>query len=873
MLAARPVRRAARAAALGTAAVGLLLGTPSAAQAAAPGPAAGGLTLTVRAGDPLAPAVVLTNRGPADCQVATTALGTIALTRVEQDGVAVQPILVEPGFDEPVQRAVADRLRTLRPGGSVQVRLQTVPAGPTRHAVEVAPWSGGTAVLGMLYPVRPDRPLRLEAHYAWSVPPATGPPLCGAAAGSADSPATGTATGGRQRGGVRWPAWAALGGALLLTALVALLLVRRRAGRVAAVLLVAAGTLAGQAWQARPAQARFLVDDTGLQQAFDDCMAVLRQPGHDPAGILPTLERAGVNVHLVVPIDGVNHENGAWIDGMPELFIYWNPGDRHAYAGSGGTADPCSTLYHEMFHAYQDAQGPGVQDHHECFTADGKGSGIGINEVLATRAQNLLRVALGMSPRSHYGDDPLPPGDCRPSQPTDPVCTESGCARSSGEPHLRTFDGRRYDFQAVGEFVAAHGDGYGIQVRQQPLPGSRRVAVNTAVAMDVAGDRVEVRLVDGTPVLFVAGAARTDAVVPLPKGGTVALGTGSGGPLVTVTWPDGSTAWVTAFAGVGLDLTAQPAAARAGHLDGLLGDFDGDPGNDVRPRGGAALADPTFQRLYPGLADSWRVTAATSLFGYPAGSDTGAYTDRTFPDQPATAGTVPDPAAAEAVCRRLGVTDPQVLPDCILDVGLTGLPAFADAARAGQDAVAVLSGQAVLVPGTADIYRAGRAPVADLPGGAGTPAPMVPVDVSAGGWVTFPAVTGLVGPAGSLWNGADGGTDFPSTDIPAFNGLSGVRHETRTLFLVGVFVPAPATAPATADASRADAATQARPALGELFHIGDGRSTDGTVQRFAVPAGATALYVGFADASVFHGPPGFYADNIGTLLVRAALHP
>ena len=52
----------------------------------------------------------------------------------------------------------------------------------------------------------------------------------------------------------------------------------------------------------------------------------------------------------------------------------------------------------------------------------------------------------------------------------------------------------------------------------------------------------------------------------------------------------------------------------------------------MRTSTGGALPDtPGFGDLYPGFADSWRVTDATSLFTYPLGASTATYTDRGFP--------------------------------------------------------------------------------------------------------------------------------------------------------------------------------------------------------------------------------------------------
>ncbi len=50
-------------------------------------------------------------------------------------------------------------------------------------------------------------------------------------------------------------------------------------------------------------------------------------------------------------------------------------------------------------------------------------------------------------------------------------------SNSTGEPHIRTVDGNRYDFQSVGEFVLMRQpDGLEIQTRQAPIPTTLETA-------------------------------------------------------------------------------------------------------------------------------------------------------------------------------------------------------------------------------------------------------------------------------------------------------------------------------------------------------------------------------------------------------------
>ncbi|MBB5873506.1 hypothetical protein F4553_006940 [Allocatelliglobosispora scoriae] len=853
------MRRLTLALAIGVA----LLGSVAVGGAPAAYAADGGLAVTVRATDPLAPVVTLTNRGAEACQAAATPLGTITIAALAQGGRASVPTTFSPGLDEPLETVVGKRLRTLQPGESLDLRLQLLPIGTTGHSIEIVTYTGTVAPMGLLYPVQAGQPLDLRVSYYWRIAPAQGPPLCTASAPSTVVGAAASAPTAAVGSGRLW----LIGGVVLIVLInvvvVVVLLLRRRRRAAAAAVLILLAALSVPVAQARPAHARVVINNPSLQAPYDACLATLQQPGHDPAGILDTILGPGVTVTLEVPTDGVTHEGGL---SRSEMFIFWNADDRSPYFGGGGNADPCTSLYHEMFHAWEDSQG--IQDHHECITADGRHTGIGINEVHATEAQNPLRVALGMPPRDHYGSNPLPTSPCRPSQETDPVCTDQGCPASDGEPHLTTVDGKRYDFQAAGEFVAARdpAGGFTVQVRQQPFRDSLTLAVNTSVALDVAGDRVQVDLATPGISVLVGGTPRDGALTELEHGGQVRIGDGGAGRLATVIWPDGSAAWVTGIAGLGLNLSIQPAPARKAKLEGLLG-------SGPRVRGGATITGDDYDTLYPAFADSWRIDDAASLFTYPAGRTTASYTDRAFPHRAETGAPV-DTAAAEAICAKAGVTAAAQLADCVFDVSRTGQPAFAASALAAQAfASGAVPGAAITVPANADVYLAGAAPLGMLPGGAGTLPVRIAFDAAKDRRISFPSITGVLGAAGSdPKDGADGGVDYGGTSVTALNGISGVIHQKRSLFLVGVFLPAGApTGSGQPDVTDQEGKAEVAPALGVLFAIGDGKTAAGAVQQFAVPSGATRLYIGFADSVSFHGSPGYYGDNTGFLAVTFAV--
>ncbi|MCW2632578.1 MAG: hypothetical protein JWR88_1540, partial [Pseudonocardia sp.] len=151
----------------------------------------------------------------------------------------------------------------------------------------------------------------------------------------------------------------------------------------------------------------------------------------------------------------------------------------------------------------------------------------------------------------------------------------------------------------------------------------------------------------------------------------------------TLHWPDGSTAWLDPIGAYGIRLFAALAPGRRGQVRGLLGDFDGDGGNDVTARDGTVLpvrsGPPSFDDLYHRFGDSWRVGGTESLFDYDPGKNTDTFTDRSFPDKAATLDDLDAQARASGLlaCALAGVRDQAQLAECGLDVGLTGQPAFA----------------------------------------------------------------------------------------------------------------------------------------------------------------------------------------------------
>lgn len=186
-----------------------------------------------------------------------------------------------------------------------------------------------------------------------------------------------------------------------------------------------------------------------------------------------------------------------------------------------------------------------------------------------------------------------------------------------------------------------------------------------------------------------------------------------------------------------------------------------------------------------------------------------------------------------------------------------------------------LPDHATQVDGRANIYLAEQtadAAATDPAIGRAPPA----IDMTDAGSIRFDLVEGRVGCAGSLSNGPDGGDCVSAeTRVDASNGYSANTSTNRSLFLVGVFpvMPDSAVEVEAAVAPESDTALLIEPKANQVFLIGDGRTVEGALQVFVKPAGASRLYLGFADAFGFFGAPGAYDDNVGRLRLAYTLNP
>lgn len=143
-----------------------------------------------------------------------------------------------------------------------------------------------------------------------------------------------------------------------------------------------------------------------------------------------------------------------------------------------------------------------------------------------------------------------------------------------------------------------------------------------------------------------------------------------------------------------------------------------------------------------------------------------------------------------------------------------------------------------------------------------SPTQVTSMPLSGGMKLSFRQTTGQTAYTNSGTYGPDGQTDWIVRQDPV-NGINATRAPIMSL--VGIFLDA--RQPNTyAQAAELDFTTSTSrdfstlsPALKQVFFIGDGLKSDGSLQTFVVPPGATRFYMGLMDEK------GWWWDNVGEL--------
>jgi len=269
--------------------------------------------------------------------------------------------------------------------------------------------------------------------------------------------------------------------------------------------------------------------------------------------------------------------------------------------------------------------------------------------------------------------------------------------RSYGDPHLVSFDRASYSFQTVGEFVLSKSLRGHFEVQTRQKPQSDNFSLNTAIAMNVAGDRLcyyaeDKPDFDNTPFRLEGQPLRLQGrTYFLPHGGTIRLE----GRNYIVCWPSGESVIMDSRMSGNMQLaniTVQVFACDQGQFEGLLGNANGNMNDDFNSRSnstfrpayasfstfghpslaqGSQIAEKEYLAfLAKDFAEDWRVNDLTTLFDYAIGRSTYTYTDRSFPRVHYTLNDLDmnRQTNARRRCEQMGISQEE-MRGCIFDNG------------------------------------------------------------------------------------------------------------------------------------------------------------------------------------------------------------
>ena len=220
--------------------------------------------------------------------------------------------------------------------------------------------------------------------------------------------------------------------------------------------------------------------------------------------------------------------------------------------------------------------------------------------------------------------------------------------RAYGDPHLISYDGARNSFQTVGEFVLTKSDNGEMEVQTRQRANGDDFSLNTAIAMNVGGDRVCLYARD-LPDGFYNTPVRIDGQPVEILGSTHFLDHGGAIKKInntyTVYWPSGENVVVEMRNSGNFDfmnVTVNVHDCYDGSYSGLLGNSNGSERDDFSTPGVSPVFSSTFgsddylnrkrqEYMAKDFAEIHRIQPTKSLFDYIAGRDTYFYTDRSYP--------------------------------------------------------------------------------------------------------------------------------------------------------------------------------------------------------------------------------------------------
>lgn len=277
-------------------------------------------------------------------------------------------------------------------------------------------------------------------------------------------------------------------------------------------------------------------------------------------------------------------------------------------------------------------------------------------------------------------------------------------SRSSGDPHMTTFDGEKYDFQTAGDYLLTSSSNENFLIQTQQVRHDEKISVNGAAFLDVNGDKIElyaqnhpdkntdkIMRING----MVIGDERSEVI--LEHGGVIRYENGRN----VVNWPTGEQLHfsVREFQNSALlDLNVFVPGCRSDYT-GLLGNNNGDREDDitVRDENGETVSsagdiDRSFDALFGkdrnkannrdeqqarlnylsrDFGNQFMLDAETSRFTNPLVDLTD---NERYPSENLTLAEMTDEEVEEALdeCRKAGVREEDLF-ECAFDYGYVGL--------------------------------------------------------------------------------------------------------------------------------------------------------------------------------------------------------
>ena len=254
-----------------------------------------------------------------------------------------------------------------------------------------------------------------------------------------------------------------------------------------------------------------------------------------------------------------------------------------------------------------------------------------------------------------------------------------------GDPHLSTLDGVGYDFQAVGEYVLLRGPADSFEVQARFLPEGENVSITSAIATRLGDVNLMIDATDNSPVSV------NGAVTEIANFSSLVVGDDRiyrEDDTYTIVYAgadglinDGDSRVIVHVREDRVDTDIRLNTELLGSLEGLLGDGDGNPENDIALADGTILGQPlNVEELYGQFRDDWRVSdEASSLFTYDTGESLAGFYDPAHPGQIITLADL-DPAVratAEQTALNAGLSVGTAnFDNAVLDFALTGDASF-----------------------------------------------------------------------------------------------------------------------------------------------------------------------------------------------------